>query len=65
MRAIDLMYTAGGGASVYRRNALQRHFRDIHTVSQHSIVAPISYEQIGQWLMATSAGVAPAGRPLI
>ena len=65
MRAIDLMYTAGGGASVYRRTALQRYFRDIHTVSQHSIVAPVSYEQIGQWLLAVSNGIAPTGRPLI
>src|SRR5204863_340742 len=65
MKAIDLIYTAGGGASVYRRNSLQRHFRDIHTVSQHSIVAPVSYEQIGQWLLSVSAGVEPTGRPLI
>jgi len=65
LRAIDLMYTAGGGASVYRRNALQRYFRDIHTVSQHSIVAPVSYEQIGQALLTMSADTAPQGRPLI
>jgi alkylation response protein AidB-like acyl-CoA dehydrogenase len=65
LRAIDLMYTAGGGASVYRRNALQRYFRDIHTVSQHSIVAPVSYEQIGSALLSLSAGVVPGGRPLL
>ncbi len=65
MRAIDLMYTAGGGASVYKRNALERHFRDIHTVSQHAIVAPSSYELIGQSLLSVSAGIEPTGRPLI
>jgi alkylation response protein AidB-like acyl-CoA dehydrogenase len=65
MKSVDLMYTAGGGASVYRRNSLQRYFRDIHTVSQHSIVAPVSYEQTGQWLLSVSAGVTPTGRPLI
>jgi alkylation response protein AidB-like acyl-CoA dehydrogenase len=65
MRAVDLMYTAGGGASVYKRNALERHFRDIHTVSQHAIVAPSSYELIGQWLLSVSAGIEPTGRPLI
>jgi alkylation response protein AidB-like acyl-CoA dehydrogenase len=65
LRAIDLIYTAGGGASVYRRNAIQRYFRDIHTVSQHSIVAPVSYEQIGGALLSLSAGVVPGGRPLL
>jgi alkylation response protein AidB-like acyl-CoA dehydrogenase len=65
MKAIDLIYSAGGGASVYRRNSLQRYFRDIHTVSQHSIVAPLSYEQIGMSLLSLAAGQPPTGRPLL
>lgn len=55
-RAIDLMYTSGGGSSVYRTNPLQRYFRDIHTASQHAIVAPPSFETIGQSLLTLAAG---------
>jgi alkylation response protein AidB-like acyl-CoA dehydrogenase len=65
-RAVDLMYSSGGGSAVYRTNPLQRHFRDIHTASQHAIVAPPSFELIGQSLLTVAAGeayVPPPGRP--
>jgi alkylation response protein AidB-like acyl-CoA dehydrogenase len=64
-RAVDLMYTVGGGSSVYRRSPLQRYFRDIHTASQHSIVAPGSFEQIGHALLARTATDRTTGRPLL
>jgi alkylation response protein AidB-like acyl-CoA dehydrogenase len=65
-RAVDLMYTSGGGGAVYRKNPLQRHFRDIHTASQHAIVAPPTFEAIGRALLTVAAGepvVPPAGAP--
>lgn len=65
VKAIDLMYTVGGGQAVYRRNALQRFFRDIHTASQHSVVGPGTYEQIGYALLADTALDRSTGRPLL
>ena len=65
LRAVDLAYSAGGGSSIYRRSPLQRYFRDIHTASQHSVVAASSFTQIGQALLAQSATDTMTGRPLL
>lgn len=37
-QAVDRLYDAGGGTSVYRSCSLQRHHRDIHTATQHRMV---------------------------
>ena len=42
--AVDLMYTAAGGSSVYARSPLQRQFRDIHAATQHLMVAQPTWE---------------------
>ena len=47
-RAVDRMYDAGGGTSVYRKCTLQRRFRDVHVATQHIMVAPATYELIGR-----------------
>ena len=38
-RAVDVIYEAAGGGANYRRNPLQRHFRDIHAAISHIGVA--------------------------
>jgi alkylation response protein AidB-like acyl-CoA dehydrogenase len=50
-RAVDLMYSAAGGSAVYATHPLDRIFRDIHTATQHSLVAEHTYETIGQVLL--------------
>lgn len=65
VRAVDLAYSAGGGSAIYHKSPLQRYFRDMHTVSQHSVVAPSSFTQIGQALLAQSATDRMTGRPLL
>ena len=42
--AVDLMYTAAGGTSLYSRSPLQRHFRDLHAATQHMMVAQPTWE---------------------
>jgi alkylation response protein AidB-like acyl-CoA dehydrogenase len=47
-RAVDRMYDAGGGSSVYRKCSLQRRFRDVHVATQHIMIAPATYELVGR-----------------
>ena len=48
IEAVDLCYSAAGGAAVYRTSPLQRVFRDIHVASQHAMVAPRVFEPLGR-----------------
>ena len=56
-KAVDLMYTAAGGTSVFASSPLQRRLRDVHAITQHFFVAPPTYETIGQVVL----GVEPDG----
>lgn len=50
-QAIDLMYGLGGGSAVYATSPLQRHLRDIHTATQHMMVAQPTWELAGRVLL--------------
>ncbi len=53
--AVDAMYEAGGGTSIYRSSALQRCLRDVHTATQHLRVASATYELAGRVLLGREA----------
>ena len=49
-RVIDSLYELGGGATIYERSRLSRHFRDVHTLSHHVMVQPASLQLAGSIL---------------
>ena len=51
LAAIDRMYTVAGGSSIYAPSCLQQHFRDMHVVSQHMMVAEPVMELAGRVLL--------------
>ncbi len=50
-QAVDLMYGLAGGSAVYTRSPLQRHLRDIHTATQHMMVAQPTWELAGRVML--------------
>ena len=46
--AVDLLYHAAGGSSIYHGSDLQRCFRDVHVATQHIMVAQPTYEVVGK-----------------
>lgn len=57
VEAVDLMYQAAGGSSVYATNPLDRLFRDAHTVHQHITSSPKVFEVAGQMLLGLEPGL--------
>lgn len=49
--AVDRVYTVGGGSALYDKSPLQRSFRDVHAITQHTMVAPHGYELFGKILL--------------
>jgi alkylation response protein AidB-like acyl-CoA dehydrogenase len=48
---VDTVYNAGGVTTIYEGNLVQRHFQDIHVISQHLQARLSHYELVGQhWL---------------
>ena len=48
VRAVDIVYQAGGASSVYVSAQLERCLRDIRTASQHLQLSATNYETAGQ-----------------
>ncbi|RKR88476.1 alkylation response protein AidB-like acyl-CoA dehydrogenase [Micromonospora pisi] len=49
--AVDLVYHAGGGASIRASSPLQRCFRDVHVATQHALVSQDVRELVGAVLL--------------
>ncbi len=54
--AVDTAYELGGGGSIYSSSPLQRCFRDVHTMTQHIMVAEATLKPIGRVLFGHEVG---------
>jgi alkylation response protein AidB-like acyl-CoA dehydrogenase len=51
VRIVDTVYNAAGATAVYESQLLQRHFQDVHVISQHMQSRLANYELVGRhWL---------------
>ena len=57
-RVVDAAYHLGGGASIYESSPLQRHFRDVHTMTQHIMVNEVSLKAVGRVLFGLPTDLA-------
>ncbi len=51
VRAVDIMFEAGGGTAVFESSKLERCFRDVHMVTHHMMAGPSNIEMVGQFLL--------------
>jgi alkylation response protein AidB-like acyl-CoA dehydrogenase len=51
VRVVDMVYNLAGATAVYDGNPIQRHFQDVHVISQHLQARLSHYELVGRhWL---------------
>jgi alkylation response protein AidB-like acyl-CoA dehydrogenase len=53
-QVIDIVYNAAGVTAVYDENLLQRHFQDIHVITQHLQGRLAHYEMVGRYWLGLS-----------
>ena len=46
--AIDWIYSSAGTTGIFTKSPLERHFRDIHVMTQHAFFSFSRYETVGQ-----------------
>lgn len=56
--AVDLVYGAAGGSSIYAKSPLERAFRDIHVATQHAMVSDAVLGLAGRVLLGLETDTA-------
>lgn len=51
VRAVDLLQDVAGTSGIRAELGLERHFRDVHTIAQHTLSSAARYESVGQLLL--------------
>lgn len=54
VRAVDLLFHAAGTQSVYRRNLIERYWRDVHVARQHASAMPAHIQTAGKSVLGIS-----------
>jgi alkylation response protein AidB-like acyl-CoA dehydrogenase len=49
--AVDRIHLAAGGSAIREEQPFQRHFRDVHVLTQHAFISPSRLEAVGQILL--------------
>lgn len=62
IQTVDLMFSAGGSASLYASSRMERCLRDIRTAGQHIAVVPANYEMFGQAALGIDVSANPVLR---
>ena len=50
-QAVDLLQACAGTSGIRVEDGLERHFRDMHTIAQHTLASAARYESVGQLLV--------------
>ncbi len=48
VHVVEQLYNASGTTVIYEGNIIQRHFQDLHVISQHAQARQIAYELAGK-----------------
>jgi alkylation response protein AidB-like acyl-CoA dehydrogenase len=54
-QAADLVFRAGGSASLFEANGIERAWRDTHAVTKHLAVSPRMYDRLGRVVLGLPA----------
>jgi alkylation response protein AidB-like acyl-CoA dehydrogenase len=54
-RAVDLVHAAAGTAAIRDEYRYQRHFRDVHTITQHAFASAQRYESVGALMLGVDS----------
>jgi alkylation response protein AidB-like acyl-CoA dehydrogenase len=46
--AVDLVHAAAGSSGIREEYPFERHFRDVHSVTQHAFISAARYESVGK-----------------
>jgi alkylation response protein AidB-like acyl-CoA dehydrogenase len=57
-RAVDHIHAAVGATGVREneQHRFARHFRDVHTITQHALCSPTRFENVGQAMLGLPSG---------
>lgn len=48
VQVVETLYNASGTSAIYEGNLIQRHFQDLHVISQHQQARQVAYELAGK-----------------
>ena len=46
--AVDLVHKAAGTSSIRREKDFERHFRDVHVITQHAFTSESRFQSVGR-----------------